>query len=103
VIRQWTSYRNFRFDSDAADLLASETNKVSEIALYMNANPSLKIGIDCSMEPRNESLSSQRVSSVRDALINAGVQTSRIQTGAFGDAKRTHDGRVVVFIRTANY
>lgn len=102
MISQWTSYRNFRFDHDQADLLVTEANKVSEIAFYMNANPSLKIGIDGSMQPRNEPLSDQRVSTVRDALIKAGVQTSRIQTGAFGDAKRTHDGRVVVFIRTAN-
>ena len=103
MIKQWTSYRNFRFDPDQADLSVSETNKVSEIALYMNANPSLKIGIDGSMEPRNESLSDQRVTTVRDALIKAGVPTSRIQTGAFGDTKRPRDGRVVVFIRTANY
>jgi len=103
VINHWTSYRNFRFDSDQAELLASETNKVSEIALYMNANPSLKIGIDCSMEPRNRDLSDQRSGTVRDALIKAGVLTSRIQTGTFGDSKSPHDGRVFVFIRTANY
>jgi Outer membrane protein and related peptidoglycan-associated (lipo)proteins len=103
VINQWTSYRNFRFDHDQADLLVSETNKVSEIALYMNANPSLKIGIDGSMEPRNQPLSDQRASTVRDALIKAGVLTSRIQTGVFADTKLPHDGRVFVFIRTANY
>ena len=103
VINHWTSYRNFRFDSDQADLLASETNKVSEIALYMNANPSLKIGIDGSMQPRNQPLSDQRVGAVRDALTKAGVSASRIQAGAFGDAKLPHDGRVFVFIRTANY
>jgi len=36
-------------------------------------------------------------------LIKAGVLTSRIQTGTFGDSKSPHDGRAVVFIRTANY
>ena len=102
MINRWTWYRDFRFDSNQADFRASETNKLSEIALYMKANPSLKVGIDGSMEPRNQDLSDQRVKTVRDALINAGVPKSRIQTGTFGDSKLTHDGRVAVLIRTAN-
>jgi outer membrane protein OmpA-like peptidoglycan-associated protein len=103
VINRWTSYRDFQFDSNQAELRASETNKVSEIALYMKANPSLKVGIDGSMEPRNQDLSDQRISTVRDALIKAGVPTSRIEAGTFGDRKLAHDGRVTVLIRTANY
>jgi outer membrane protein OmpA-like peptidoglycan-associated protein len=102
VINRWTLYRDFRFDSNQADLRASDTNKVSEIALYMKANPSLKVGIDGSMDPRNQDLSDQRVRTVRDALIKAGVATSRIQAGTFGDSKLARDGRVAVLIRTAN-
>jgi outer membrane protein OmpA-like peptidoglycan-associated protein len=103
VINRWISYRDFRFDSNQAQLRASETNKLAEIALYMNANPSLKVGIDGSMEPRNQELTDQRVSAVRDALIKAGVPTTRIQAGTFGDRNLAHDGRVTVLIRTANY
>jgi outer membrane protein OmpA-like peptidoglycan-associated protein len=102
VINRWTSYRDFQFASNQANLRASETNKVTEIALYMKSNPSLEIGIDASMEPRNQDLSDQRVSSVREALIKAGVPTSRIQAGTFDDRKLAHDGRVAVVIRTAN-
>ena len=102
MIDHWTFYRDFRFTSDQSDLRTSETTKLSEIALYMKANPSLKVGIDGSMEPRNQDLSDQRVKTVCDALINAGVPKSRIQTGTFGDNKLTRDGRVAVLIRTAN-
>jgi flagellar motor protein MotB len=75
---------------------------LSEIAIYMTANPSLNVGIHCSMEPRNQDLSDQRLSTVRNALINSGVPASRIQTGVFTDTKLTRDGRVAVLIRTAN-
>ena len=44
----------------------------------MNQNPSLRVGIDGSMDPRgtdprNQDLSDRRVNTVRDALIQAGV------------------------------
>lgn len=103
MINSWTSYRDFRFESNQAELQASDTNKVSEIATYLKANPSLNAGIDGSMEPRNQELSNQRVTVVRDALIKAGVPASRIQAGAFGNSKLPRDGRVAVLIRTANY
>ena len=103
MIKRWTSYRDFRFDSNQGELRASDTNKLSEIAVYLKGNPSLNVGIDGSMEPANQDLSDQRVKTVRDALIDAGVAASRIQTGSFGDRKLAHDGRVLVLIRTANY
>lgn len=103
MINRWTSYRDFRFESNQAELPSSQMNRVSEIATYLKANPSLNAGIDGSMEPRNLDLSDQRVGTVRDALIKAGVPASRIQAGTFGDTRLPRDGRVVVFIRTANY
>jgi len=103
VINRWTSYRDFRFDSNQENLLASQTNTVSEIASYLKENPSLNVGIDGSMTPRNQDLSDQRVRTVRDALIKAGVPSSKIQTGSFGDTKLQNDGRVTVLIRTTSY
>jgi outer membrane protein OmpA-like peptidoglycan-associated protein len=71
----------------------------------MKQNPSIRIGIDGSMapggtDPRNEDLSDRRVSAVRDALIQAGVQSSRIQSGAFGDTQLKRDRRVEVLLST---
>jgi outer membrane protein OmpA-like peptidoglycan-associated protein len=103
----WTLYRDFRFDYESSELTSSDKKKVSEIAHYLKKNPSLAIGLDGSMDPRgkdprNLELSNHRVIAIRDALIEAGVPTSRIQMGAFGDAHLAHDRRVAVLLCTAN-
>jgi outer membrane protein OmpA-like peptidoglycan-associated protein len=53
----------------------------------MHQNPSLQVGIDGSMDPggtdpRDQNLSDRRVSTVREALIQAGVRADKIKTGA---------------------
>jgi hypothetical protein len=40
----------------------------------------------------------RRVGNVRDALINAGVPTYKIQSGAFGDPQLRRDGQVAVLV-----
>ena len=81
--------------------------KVSEIAHYMRNNPSLAVGLDGTMDPRgtdprNQDLSDRRVRSIRNALVEAGVPISRIQIGAYGDARLAQDRRVAVMLSTAN-
>lgn len=107
AIDRWTSFRDFWFGFNRADLQTSEMSKVSEVAAYMKQNPSLRVGIDGSMDPsgtdpRNQDLSDRRISAVRDALIQAGVPSSKIQTGIFGDAQLARDRRVEVLTRTGN-
>lgn len=79
-------------------------NQAAEIAVYLNQNPSLKVGIDGSSPRGSDSravdLAGLRVISVRNALINAGVPTSRIEVGSFGDPQLIREGRVEVLIRT---
>ena len=104
VVGRWTSYRAFWFDSDTADLRNSDMSQVAEIADYMKENSSLKIGLDGSIPSGSNSnkldLAGLRTISVRDAMIKAGVPASRIETGAFGDAKLARERRVEVLIRT---
>jgi len=107
VVDRWTSFREFMFDYNGADVRASDQSKVSEIAAYVNKNPSLQVGIDGSMDPRgsdprDQKLSDRRVGAVRDALIQAGVPANKIETGAFGDTRLVRDRRVEVLIKTAN-
>jgi outer membrane protein OmpA-like peptidoglycan-associated protein len=98
---RWTSYREFWFDSNKVDIQASDASKVSEIAAYMNQNPSLRIGIDdTNTDPRSNDLSERRVRAVRNALIHAGVPSAKIQSGAYGDAKLAQDRRVEVLVRS---
>jgi outer membrane protein OmpA-like peptidoglycan-associated protein len=105
AVDRWTSYKEFMFEFNKADIQASETSKVSEVAAYLKQNPSLRIGIDGSMDPRgtdprSQELSDRRIGAVRTALIQAGVPSSKIQSGAYGDAKLARDRRVEVLVRS---
>ena len=90
---RWTSLKDIMFDFDKAAIRPAEMSKTSEIATYMNQNPSVRLGIDGSTDllrgtnQYNVALSQQRVSNVRDALIQAGVSADRIETGGFGVAR----------------
>lgn len=114
--KQWSSFKNFLFDTDKSDIRANETSKVSDIAAYMQENPSVRVGIDGYADPRgtdlyNQSLSERRVDAIRDALVRAGVSGDKIKTGAFGEQRRQcnesseacwqSDRRVEVLISTA--
>jgi outer membrane protein OmpA-like peptidoglycan-associated protein len=105
VVGHWTAYRDFTFYTDRTDLQPSDVTMANEIAGYMAHNPSLQIGIDGSTNPSggastDQDLNNRRVEAVHNALINAGVPASKIQTGAFGDPQLRRDGRVEVLIAT---
>jgi peptidoglycan-associated lipoprotein len=113
----WARFNNILFDFDKSDIRANETTKVSDIASYLNKNPSAKVGIDGYADPRgtdayNLALSERRVSAIQAALVQAGVPTSKIQTGAFGEKRLKcgekteecwqRDRRVEVLVSTGN-
>jgi len=90
--KQWSSFRDFLFDFDKSAIRSNETNHVTDIAAYMKKNPSARVGIDGHTDPRgtdafNQGLSERRVNVIRDALVNAGVATGKIHTGAFGESQ----------------
>jgi outer membrane protein OmpA-like peptidoglycan-associated protein len=85
----WISLRDIMFDFDTADIRPSEMNKISEVAAYLQQNPSVRVGIDGSTDlsrgtnQYNVNLSERRIVNVRDALIQTGVSDDRIETGRF--------------------
>jgi len=90
--KQWSSFKDFLFDTDKSDIRSNETSKVSEISAYMKENPSVQVGIDGFADPRgtnphNQGLSERRVNAIRDALVKAGVPGDKIKTGAFGEER----------------
>ena len=90
--KQWSSFRDFQFDFDKSAIRSNETSHVSDIAAYMTQNPTARVGIDGHTDPRgtdafNQGLSERRVNNIRDALVNAGLSTGRIHTGAFGESQ----------------
>jgi outer membrane protein OmpA-like peptidoglycan-associated protein len=107
IVNNWTLYREFRFDYGRSDLHGAQIERLTEIAAYMRRNPSLKIAIDGSTDPRgtdpkNDRLGEQRVVAIRDGLIKAGMPASKIHMGAFGDTTLVQDRRVALLIRTDN-
>jgi outer membrane protein OmpA-like peptidoglycan-associated protein len=107
IVTQWTAYRDFTFHGDRVKLKPSDVSMVDEIAGYMSHNPSLELGIDgsinsASAEGTNQDLNSQRISAVRDALIQAGVPADKIQTGAFGDPQLRRNHRIDVLLKTVS-
>jgi outer membrane protein OmpA-like peptidoglycan-associated protein len=108
IVDPWTAFTELWFDFNEVNLQSSEMTKVSEIAEYMDQNPSLQLGIDGSMEPggtgpRNQNLSNRRVDVIRSALIEAGVPDYKIRTGAFGDAGLARERRIEMFLRNAYF
>jgi outer membrane protein OmpA-like peptidoglycan-associated protein len=103
VVKRWTLYRDFRFESNRSDLSSSENDKVSAVARYIKENPSLRIAIDSSMDgSRNQELADSRSRSIRDALIKAGVPAESIQIGAYGDKKLMPNSRIALLVSTGN-
>ena len=114
----WAPLRDFTFDYDRTDMRSSELNQPSEIAAYTRQNPSVRLGIDGSTDllrgtnQYNSGLSQRRISTVRDALIQAGVSPDRIETGTFAMQRPNcndsmercsqRDGRVEVLVRSTN-
>jgi outer membrane protein OmpA-like peptidoglycan-associated protein len=89
---KWTAFRDILFDFDKSNVRANEMNEISEIAAYVQKNPSVTVGIDGHADPRgadryNQSLSERRVGAVKDALMTAGVPSAKILTGAFGESR----------------
>jgi outer membrane protein OmpA-like peptidoglycan-associated protein len=114
---RWMSLKDFMFDYDRSDIRYSESRKPAEVAAYMSQNPSVRLGIDGYTDSRGTSqynlpLSQRRMTTVRDALIQAGVSPDRIETGTFGTDRLVcnpsteqcsqREGRVEVLVRANN-
>jgi outer membrane protein OmpA-like peptidoglycan-associated protein len=114
---RWSSLREFMFDYDRSDIRYSESRKPAEVAAYMSQNPSVRLGIAgyTDMQGTNQynlPLNQRRVAAVRDALIQAGVPSDRIETGTFGTDRfqcnpsaeqcSQREGRVEVLVRASN-
>jgi outer membrane protein OmpA-like peptidoglycan-associated protein len=106
IVDHWTPYRSFGFDDGRAEIRAVDERQITDTAAYLARNPSLRIGINDSMDTANtnaneQRLGERRVAAVRNALIQAGTPASRIETSAFGDPDSLRNQRVNVLLITA--
>lgn len=86
----WTLYRAFTFTGEDAAISDVDRSKAREVAHHMDKNPMLRVGLD--------GLNQGRVSSVREALIQAGVPEWRINSGAFAEPHMRGPRRVLVLV-----
>lgn len=94
---------NVLFDHDKSTLKKESKNAVKMLADYMNSNPELKIELhghtDNTGNPDyNLKLSDKRAETVKNELVNLGVNSDRISFSGHGDTKpiadnNTNDGR----------
>jgi outer membrane protein OmpA-like peptidoglycan-associated protein len=98
MVGSWTPFRDFWFDGSRSDIQASDAGKAMEIANYLRQNPSQQVGIDGQYNVNDTALGNRRVDAVRNALMNAGIPASRIETGAFGGMQMQRDRRVAVLV-----
>jgi outer membrane protein OmpA-like peptidoglycan-associated protein len=84
------------FGFDQYNIGAEERAKLQDIATYMNDNPNAKILVEgyCDWKGTpayNKSLGDRRATSVRDYLIDLGLESSRIEVLSMGDELATPD------------
>jgi outer membrane protein OmpA-like peptidoglycan-associated protein len=85
----WTSLENVQFEYGQAVIQAKCADKIAGLVTWMKENPQAVIGLDGHVDDmrandNDATLSSRRVSAVRQTLITAGIAPSRISTGSFG-------------------
>jgi outer membrane protein OmpA-like peptidoglycan-associated protein len=84
----WTPFRSYTFSGNSDDILRSDSGKAREIADYLNQNPSARVTIDGPNQ--------RYTHSVADALKDAGVPMSKVQTGPYSAPRQNN--RVDVLI-----
>jgi outer membrane protein OmpA-like peptidoglycan-associated protein len=77
------------FDFDKAELLGESTSELERLAEFLKWNGTMKISLeghtdDVGSDEYNDALSLRRASAVKDYLVNAGINGSRIATVGLG-------------------
>ena len=90
------TFGNVLFDLDKADLKPAAHSEVRKLARFLEEHPERKVLIEgftdsTGSDSYNLQLSQARADSVRHALVQAGVDASRIQTVGLGKAHPVSD------------
>lgn len=90
-VERWTLFRSYAFLPQRNDIRYSDVHKAAEIATFMQRYPSFRAGIDGDNQ--------DRVDSVQEALVDAGVPPDMIDQGPYGPDELRRDSRVAVLLR----
>jgi outer membrane protein OmpA-like peptidoglycan-associated protein len=88
--------RGILFDVNKATLKPESMGVINEIANMMKAHQDLRLRVEGHTDSDgekdfNQTLSEKRAAAVKDALVQAGVDSSRLQTKGFGESKPVSD------------
>jgi peptidoglycan-associated lipoprotein len=86
------------FGFDSAVVQASETSKIEAVAAHLQSSPTHGVRIEGHCDERgtegyNMSLGERRAQSVREYLVNLGVDANRIGTLTWGEQRPAVEGR----------
>ncbi|MBD2757421.1 OmpA family protein [Spirosoma validum] len=86
------TFDNLTFETGSARITAAAQANVDDLIQIMQAYPNLQIRIEGNTDSTgddaiNDPLSADRAEAVKDALVKAGIQASRIATRERGDSK----------------
>ncbi len=99
TMSDWTTYHTFSFDGEDTSTHPADRERFDQIVSFMQRNPNMRLGISSSQQD-DPALAPRRSNIVRDALIDAGVDGSRISIGQFGNGQLTRNGRLEVLVMT---
>lgn len=93
---QMVTFGDVLFDLNKSELKSAAYNNVRDLADFLRQHPDRKVLIEGHTDSTgsaayNQSLSEARANSVRRALVQQGVDMSRIQTQGFGEAHPVSD------------
>jgi outer membrane protein OmpA-like peptidoglycan-associated protein len=82
-------FQSVLFDFDRSNIRPSEGGKIDSILAWAKANPGFDFVLNGNTDPRgtagyNKKLSDRRATTVRDAMVKAGVDGGRIRSFALG-------------------
>jgi len=84
----WVPAEDIHFAARSAKMLAHCTDKIERLVAWLEANPTVQVGLDghaAEAQPEERALSPDRVQVVRAVLIERGIDERRIHVGDFGD------------------
>ncbi len=85
-----------QFDTGKATIRAESQPTIDQVVKLMTDNPKLKLRVeghtdDVGAAKDNQLLSEQRAGAVREALINAGIEATRLSAAGFGESRPIGD------------
>lgn len=96
----WSAFRELKFREGSCRISHVDAKKIAEVAGRIKRSSTMLAGLDGFSDPADGGLGERRLEAVRAELLKAGLASSRIETGAFGEPLSRREGRVGILTRS---